>query len=114
MDYKVFLTSKLLENIRVDKEKLIYSTYEIAELKLQDIRDCIFALGHIIQESVDENFYVASMKVFGNVAYMALSCSDEILYIVSYSREGIVKQKTEEKAREKLIVYIKNLKKGKQ
>lgn len=66
----------------------------------KQIRDVLMRIGRIIAEEEDKQIYVATMSTgrFGNEAVVALGACNAGLYIKAYAKEGLLKQKTCERA----------------
>lgn len=64
------------------------------------IRDLIIRFGKIIEENEEEQIYVFTIQSgkLGNEAVVAIGMQEPDVYIVAYAKEGLIKQRTCERA----------------
>ena len=81
-------------------------------ISFMQLRDGLYLVGNILQEDRDEQIYVASVKTgFLNMNHVvvAMQLKDNVLFVMGFSKEGIIKQNLCEKA----FSTIKNIAIGK-
>ena len=68
------------------------------------IRDLIIRFGKIIEENEEEQIYVFTIQSgkLGNEAVVAIGMQEPDVYIVAYAKEGLIKQRTCERALEQV------------
>jgi hypothetical protein len=95
------LVDALKDNVEVKTDKLKEDEIDVTHLSYLQLRDIIWKLGRVVLEQEEQNIYIAAIKAGsagGNTAYLALKLNKDKLYIVGYAKEGLLNQRTYEKA----------------
>ncbi len=78
----------------------------IESLSYLKIRDVLWKIGKVLEEDTELCVYTATIKCRGNTAFMVIHYERESIFILSYAREGIIKQHTNQRAVQKLIMEL--------
>ena len=101
------LTEKISKYCEVNKENIFNKDVVIEGITFLKLRDKLYLIGEILEESINENIYVVSVSINSNFAIIAIKLVDQKLYMVGYAEEGLIKQNTCEKAFDRIINYKK-------
>lgn len=108
---KELLMNKLNEHFNTKENKIIFHSERLQNAKFSKLRDAVYDLdGNILEEDLDDNIYVASIKggtFNANYAYVAMQLTDEEVSFAIYAMEGLINQHTSEKVLEKLLKVLK-------
>lgn len=97
----------------VDPKNTEHFVFGIHDLTVLKVRDVLMEIGHIKQENLERQEYVATMGAGfckSNIAYLATRIEENKLYVSVNAREGLINQHTRKGAinelRRKLKEYI--------
>lgn len=109
MDVYNELINEMRAFAKIDENKVI--TYEVSSngINLLQVRDHLASEGSILKENLSKGIYVAQYfsGIGKNPAVVGVMLDNQMLYIVSYAKEGIIKQNTAEKAAKRIIEFVK-------
>ena len=101
--------AKINEYIPI-KEKLIFEkSIDTNGLTFANVRDRLFGLGTILEESFGDCYYVVNVPAGvanKNAAVVLVLWSEETLSLFAYAKEGLIHQNTAENAIKKVIERI--------
>lgn len=84
-------------------------SFKIKNVSFKKIGEILLDVSTILEELTSENIYIVCVKSLFNPAFIAIEIKSEQLYIISYAREGFIKQHTAKKAVDKIKkVLLKN------
>lgn len=120
-DIREKLLEKLIEYGRIDsnlspeqkkkeKEHFACETVAVKNYNILKVRDSIIGLGTILEENIDEQFYIATIKIgfIGAYEAVAIVCLDkDVISIAAYAKEGLISQNNAQKAIDKIKKRIK-------
>lgn len=82
-------------------------------VSILQLRDILLLLGEILYENLEQKIYVAKISHSSTTCTVAVKLSEDVISVVGYAKEGIIKQNICEKAFQKLadaVHYKKNIK----
>ncbi len=120
-EIKQKLLEKLIEYGRIEsklstqqkeKEKDHFACENIAvkNYNILKVRDSIIGLGTILEENIDEQFYITTIRIglIGAYEAVAIVCLDkDVISIAAYAKEGLISQNNAQKAIDKIKKRIK-------
>ena len=91
-----YIENMKLRKFNVKQKKLITNCNKT----FKQIRDIIVQRGSIIEENEVKQIYVFTIQSgkFGNHAVVALGLKEKVIYLAAFSKEGLLKQYTCERA----------------
>ena len=115
------LLEKLIEYERIDpalspdekteaKEKFACENIDVNNFNILKVRDAIMGLGTILEEDLDNKYYITTVKIGSIGAYEAVaivSLDQNKLSIAAYAKEGLLFQNNARKAVDKIKARIK-------
>ncbi|MBQ9488501.1 MAG: hypothetical protein IJU80_01055 [Lachnospiraceae bacterium] len=91
------LDQLLIEIFQVNPKNTERHVFKVCNLKILKLRDVLVQIGHICQENLEKQEYVATMGAGfrkANIAYLAMRLEEDKLYISINAKEGFVNQHT--------------------
>lgn len=67
-------------------------------VSILQLRDILLLLGEILYENLEQKIYVAKISHSSTTCTVAVKLSENVIYVVGYAKEGIIKQNICEKA----------------
>jgi len=110
MSEYIKVNNLLTEKFRIPENKIINQTLDVKDFDFKRLHGILLALGGIVFESEDESICLANVKSgFFNMndAILAVQLIDNKLFVASFAEEGIINQRTAERAIEELIKVLK-------
>lgn len=110
MKIKELLLNKIETYIKVKESDVIYGEISVEHFTFMALRDRLIGNGTILEEDFDNQIYVIrimSGTVNMNPAVIAVKLDDEKIKFSCYACEGFIKQRTAEKAIDKLKTIVK-------
>lgn len=110
MDIHTYLRQLLQEYAELNDKDIFSYEIHTKGLTILKLRDCLAALGELLEEKMENNAYVCKINAgafLQNTAVLAAVLDDGKLYTAAYAKEGIIKQHTAQKAVERLTAYLK-------
>ena len=105
-----FAAKKAAEKLK----KEFYSVeFTVEKLELKNIKKSLIKIGKIIEENIDDCYYVAVVGagVFNmNPAIVIVKLLDKKVKIIAYAKEGLIKQDTTKKAVDRVVKELKKYK----
>ena len=71
-------------------------------VSILQLRDILLLLGEILYENLEQKIYVAKISHSSTTCTVAVKLSEDVISVVGYAKEGIIKQNICEKAFQKL------------
>ena len=120
-DIRNLLLNKLVEYNRIDnslsedKKKEVIKGFALEEIPVQNynilkVRDALYGLGTILEEDLDNQFYITTVRIGSIGAYEAVaivSLENDKVSIAAYAKEGLISQNNAQKAIKKIKTRIK-------
>lgn len=109
MDIFLELKKNMNAYSKIEEKKIITVTVSSNGISKIKLRDYLMEIGTILEFDEKAGIYVATIKAgIGNKnsAIIGIMMKDKILYIASYAKEGLINQKTSEKAIEKVLSVV--------
>lgn len=102
---KCLKKKRIVNDVQKAKSEVATGSVQLRNPKDLFIRDTIFGLGTILEEDLENHYYISSIKsgTFGNVlTYAIIQRQDKSAEIAVYAHEGLIKQNLALKTIEKL------------
>ena len=103
------LIDKMGSYTKIEGDK-VYATKIAISLSFIEVRDVLIEIADILEEDYQQQIFIAIVKAgFANMnpAILGISVEESNLHIVSYAKEGLIKQNTAEKAVERVLQYLR-------
>ena len=97
IDYGIDYSANL--EIVKSKAKRIY----IDNISLSGLRAALMSVGKIIEENLEEGYYIAIVSPGSHKTVVVATISDNNLDIMAYAKEGIFKQNSAERAIKQIL-----------
>lgn len=98
-----------LDSIEKFREKCHHESLDSGTLTILKIRDALIVCGHILEEDLDNNYYIAIVSP-GNsklkVSLLIVELLEKKVNICAYAREGLIKQNIAKKSIAKLTAAL--------
>lgn len=109
------MMKKYLKSILMDNEidvvgKEVFDTF-VTTKGILAVRDSLIQLGEILVENLDDNYYIAYVKVgglFTSNVLSAVKLAEGKVHILAIAKEGLVKNHLAEKAIDKVREAFEN------
>ena len=91
------LDQMLIDIFQVNPQNTERHVFKVRNLKILKLRDAIVQIGHVCQENLEKQEYVATMGAGfrkANTAYLAMRLEEDRLYISINAKEGFINQHT--------------------
>ena len=101
----VEIIEKLNVYISVEEKNAVEKKLNIGDRTFIQVRDLIVGMGKILEEDFEKQIYIITIMAGianMNTAFVGLQLKNNILSLVGYAKEGLIKQHTAEKAIAKL------------
>ena len=106
---KAEIVAKINEFIPVKEKQIVEKSIDVNGLSFVNLRNRLIGLGKILEENLDNNYYVVNIPAgFANknAAVILIIWSAEKLSLFAYSKEGLINQHTVDEAIEKVIIEL--------
>lgn len=91
------LDQMLIDIFQVNPKNTKHHVFKVCNLKILKLRDVLVQIGHISQEDLEKQEYVATMGagfLKSNIAYLAMRLEEDRLFISINAKEGFINQHT--------------------
>lgn len=100
------LMDKIGNYISVKENKVVWKSVEVKDMTFANLRDNIIGVGRILEEDFENSIYVVNIGAGianMNNAVVAMSLDNGKLHFVGYAKEGLINQRTADKAISQII-----------
>ena len=107
----VEIYESMKQYISFDDKDVIESIIDVDNINLLQLRDTLTYVGDILEENIEKNMYIVAIKAGTlnmNSAIVAVVLEGNRIIVKAIAKEGIINQKTSEKAIKKLQDAFKN------
>lgn len=109
MDIFEELKKKMSAYSKIEDKKVITDNVRFDDINQMKLRDYLMEIGTILEIDEKSGIYVELVKCgIGNKnpAIVGMKLKNKMLYIASYAKEGLINQRTAEKAIQKILTLV--------
>lgn len=80
----------------------VKDSFDARGCSFKKLGEILINVGTVLEEYTEENIYIVCIRINCNPATVSVQLENEKIYLVSYAKEGWIKQKTAQKAVDKI------------